>query len=153
MLKAMARRQQAESRIENQAGAQYDQAMFPAASQTNWPGSGQYNLPGAEGHFDFMDATSSQAVPQASSRQQSSPYSLPVSEINIARQILQSTGNRGFEQTLRGNLSYGASSAGPIMPSPNAQQVNTSTNIPQKIIGYQPQMGQQRPPDMQFPYY
>ncbi|XP_065059642.1 aryl hydrocarbon receptor nuclear translocator homolog isoform X3 [Rhopilema esculentum] len=143
MLRALARRQQEQTQtsIGKPPTSQYDQAMY-GASQPNWPGAGQFNLPGSDNAYDYMDSS---AV--GSSRGQSSPYNLPVSEINLARQMLQSSGSRGFEQSARGQVPYGHQQTPQSMPSPNAQQ--------QKLLNYQQQqqMGQQRPSDMQFPYY
>ena len=145
MLRALARRQQEQSQTAIGKPTQFDPAMY-GAGHVNWPGSGDLNLPGSESSYDYIE--SSPAGP--SGRSQSSPYNLPVSEINLARQMMQTPGNRGFE---RGTVPYGQQPITPNMPSPNSQQLTSPNSAQQKILSFQQQLNQQRPSDMQFPYY
>eukprot|EP00112_Aurelia_sp_Birch-Aquarium-sp1_P006658 Seg1730.6 transcript_id=Seg1730.6/GoldUCD/mRNA.D3Y31 product="Aryl hydrocarbon receptor nuclear translocator" protein_id=Seg1730.6/GoldUCD/D3Y31 len=149
MLRALARRQQeqTQSSLGKVSASQYEQGVF-AAGQVNWPsGVGQYGLPGAEAAYDYMDTNTG----STSARPQSSPYNLPVSEITLARQMMQSSANRGYEQPIRGGMPYGQQPVTPNMPSPNSQQMQGTNSA--KILNYQQQMSQQRSSDMQFPFY
>lgn len=149
MLRALARRQQeqTQSSLGKVSASQYEQGVF-AAGQVNWPsGVGQYGIPGAEAAYDYMDTNTG----SASARPQSSPYNLPVSEITLARQMMQSSANRGYEQPIRGGMPYGQQPVTPNMPSPNSQQMQGTNSA--KILNYQQQMSQQRSSDMQFPFY
>lgn len=150
MLRALARRQQEQSQgaIGKPTGAQFDQAIY-GAGQSNWPTQGQFNLPTSETSYEYMEANT--AGP--SGRSQPSPYNLPVSEITLARQMMQTAGGRGYEQSMRGNLSYGQQPINPSMSSPSSQQMTSPNNVQQKILSFQQQLNQQRPNDMQFPYY
>lgn len=147
MLRALARRQQEQS-IGKPTGAQYDPAVY-GTGQASWSAPGQFNLPVSEASYDYIETNA--AGP--SGRSQSSPYNLPVSEINLARQMLQSSGNRSFEQPMRGTVQFGQQPLTPSMPSPNAQQMTSQNNVQQKMLSFQQQLNQQRQSDPQFPYY
>ena len=144
----MARRQQEQSQGAVGKPTQFDPSLY-GAGQSSWSSSGQFNLPGSESSYDYMDASPA----GTSIRNQSSPYNLPVSEINRARQMMQSSGNRGYEQSMRGTVGYGQQHMTPSMPSPNSQQMTSPNNAQQKMLSFQQQLSQQRPSDMQFPYY
>ena len=147
MLKALARRQQEQSQIALRKPAQFDPAMYNA-SHINWPGSGDLNLPGSESSFDYVES----GPPGPSGRGQSSPYNLP-SEIAIARRMMQQSANRAFEQPMGGAVAYGQQPITPSMPSPNSQQLTSSSTAQQKMLSFQQQLSQPRQTDMQFPYY
>eukprot|EP00794_Sanderia_malayensis_P010123 gene10123-11157_t len=153
MLKALARRRQEQTHAPlDKSSPQYEQGMY--GSGPGWSGSGQYSLPGADGaaYEGYMETSH---TPQGGHRQQSSPYNLPVSEINIARQIMQSSGSHGYDQTVRSGMPYASSSAGgPDMPQSSMQTISSTSNAPQKPMTYQQQQqqGLERS-DMRFMYY
>lgn len=149
MLKALARRRQEQGSLPK-PGAQYEQGIF-GPNQPSWPGPGHFNLPGTEGSFEYMDNAPNGAVSQANPRQ-SSPYSLPASEINFARQIMQS-GSRGFDQPIRGDMQFGATSTRPDIPPVNLQHMSSSANAQQKSVGFQQHQMEQQRPDMPFLFY
>ena len=148
MLRALARRQQEQTQTVLGKPPQFDPAVY-GASQMNWASSGDLNLPGSEPSYDYIE--SSPAGP--SGRSQSSPYTLPASEISLARRVMQSSGGPGYEQSLRGTVPYGQQPITPSMQSPTSQQLTSPNSAQQKILTFQQQMNQQRASDMQFPYY